>query len=226
MTFEQMIAGTRTDHRPFPELRAGNLGVRIAATAAEIDAVQALRYRVFYQEMGAKADAATAASLRDRDAFDAVADHLLVVDHAIGDGAGRRGRHLSADPARGRGAAGPLLLGRRIRHHADHELPGPHSRTRPLLRRCRLSQPGRHATAVARHRRLCVPLPDRSDVRLRQPARHRSGRAGRGPDLSLPQPPGAAGGAPARAARPLCRDAADGARARSIRSGCRRNCRR
>jgi L-ornithine Nalpha-acyltransferase len=86
MTVEQTIAGTRTDHRPFPELRGGNLGVRIANSAAEIDAVQALRYRVFYQEMGAEADEATAASLRDRDAFDAVADHLLVVDHAIGDG--------------------------------------------------------------------------------------------------------------------------------------------
>jgi putative hemolysin len=36
--------------------------------------------------MGAKADMATAASMRDRDDFDAVADHLLVVDHAIGDG--------------------------------------------------------------------------------------------------------------------------------------------
>jgi putative hemolysin len=86
MTFEQMLARARTDHLPFPELRAGNLGVRVADAAAEIDAVQALRYRVFYQEMGAKADSATAASLRDRDDFDAVADHLLVVDHAIGDG--------------------------------------------------------------------------------------------------------------------------------------------
>jgi putative hemolysin len=87
MTFEQMIAGIPTNDRPFPELRVGNLGVRVAASAAEIDAVQALRYRVFYQEMGAKADAATAASQRDRDVFDAVADHLLVMDHAIGDGA-------------------------------------------------------------------------------------------------------------------------------------------
>ena len=49
--------------------------------------MQALRYRVFYQEMGAQADASTAAIRRDRDAFDAVADHLLVVDHAIGAGA-------------------------------------------------------------------------------------------------------------------------------------------
>lgn len=70
----------------FGELRAGNLGVRIASTDAEIDAVQAMRYQIFYQEMGAKADPAVAASKRDRDAYDTVADHLLVVDHAIGPG--------------------------------------------------------------------------------------------------------------------------------------------
>lgn len=67
-------------------MRAGNLGVRIAASLAEIDAVQALRFRVFYQEMGAVADAATLAERRDRDAFDPIADHLLVVDHALGSG--------------------------------------------------------------------------------------------------------------------------------------------
>jgi putative hemolysin len=72
----------------FTELRAGNLGVRLATSAAELDAVQALRYRVFYEEMGAAADAGTIAEQRDRDAFDAVADHLLVVDHDLGEGAG------------------------------------------------------------------------------------------------------------------------------------------
>jgi L-ornithine Nalpha-acyltransferase len=71
---------------PFPELRAGSLGVRIATTPDEVDAAQALRYRVFYTEMGAKADAATDRERRDHDAYDAVADHLLVVDHAIGPG--------------------------------------------------------------------------------------------------------------------------------------------
>lgn len=70
----------------FGELRGGNFGVRIAAAEAEIDAAQALRYRVFYQEMGARPDAMAAATRRDRDAFDAVADHLLVVDHTIGPG--------------------------------------------------------------------------------------------------------------------------------------------
>jgi L-ornithine Nalpha-acyltransferase len=87
MTVEQKIAAIQMDDLPFPEVRAGNLGVRLATTPAEVDAVQSLRYRVFYQEMGAKPDAATAAARRDRDSFDAVADHLLVVDHAIGSGA-------------------------------------------------------------------------------------------------------------------------------------------
>lgn len=72
----------------FGELRAGNLGVRLAVSAAEIDAVQALRYRVFYEEMGAHADAVTGQSRRDRDDFDAVADHLVVLDHDRGEGPG------------------------------------------------------------------------------------------------------------------------------------------
>jgi len=70
----------------FEELRAGNLGLRLAESTAEVDAAQALRYRVFYDEMGAQADAATRAALRDMDEFDAVADHLLVLDHDLGDG--------------------------------------------------------------------------------------------------------------------------------------------
>jgi putative hemolysin len=70
----------------FAELRANNLGVRLAASAGELDAVQALRYRVFYTEMGAQADAQTTATARDQDQFDSVADHLLVVDHDLGEG--------------------------------------------------------------------------------------------------------------------------------------------
>jgi putative hemolysin len=70
----------------FGELRAGHLGVRIATTEAEIDAVQALRWRIFYEEMKAEPSDAARALQRDVDAFDAVADHLLVVDHAIGPG--------------------------------------------------------------------------------------------------------------------------------------------
>ena len=71
----------------FAELRAGALGLRIAATAADIDAVQALRYRVFYEELGAAPTEAAARVRRDRDEFDTVADHMVVVDHAISSGA-------------------------------------------------------------------------------------------------------------------------------------------
>jgi len=73
--------------RGFGEIRAGTLGVRLAVTPEEIEAAQALRFRVFYDEMGARADPAVATAGRDHDAFDAVADHVLIVDHAIGPGA-------------------------------------------------------------------------------------------------------------------------------------------
>lgn len=70
----------------FPELRAGNLGVRLATTQAEILAAQTLRYQVFYEEMGARPDEMALALKRDSDPFDDVADHLLVIDHDLGEG--------------------------------------------------------------------------------------------------------------------------------------------
>jgi putative hemolysin len=81
-------ADQTTSHAlPFAEIASGNLGVRLAVDDTEVDAVQALRYRVFYQELGASADAETTRSQRDRDIYDTVADHLLVVDHERGEGA-------------------------------------------------------------------------------------------------------------------------------------------
>jgi len=62
--------------------RLGPLEVRLACNAAEIRRAQKLRYRVFYREMSAVPDAASFLSRRDVDPFDAVCDHLLVVDHA------------------------------------------------------------------------------------------------------------------------------------------------
>ncbi|MFC3124878.1 GNAT family N-acetyltransferase [Pseudoroseomonas globiformis] len=70
----------------FGELRTGNLGVRIATDAGEVEAAQALRYRIFYEELGAHPDEETALLRRDCDDFDAVADHLLVLDHDLGEG--------------------------------------------------------------------------------------------------------------------------------------------
>jgi putative hemolysin len=64
------------------EIRNGTLEVRLAQSAAEIDAAQDLRYRVFYDEMGATPTDAMKVKKRDFDSFDQHCDHLLVIDHA------------------------------------------------------------------------------------------------------------------------------------------------
>ncbi len=61
--------------------RLGALEVRLARTSAEIRRAQKLRYDVFYKEMSAVADTTAYLARRDIDLFDAVCDHLLVVDH-------------------------------------------------------------------------------------------------------------------------------------------------
>ncbi|MEI7871868.1 MAG: GNAT family N-acyltransferase [Alphaproteobacteria bacterium] len=58
----------------------------MAKDTAEIDAAQALRYRVFYEEMKARPTAEIAAKRRDFDSFDKVCDHLLVLDRRRGEG--------------------------------------------------------------------------------------------------------------------------------------------
>ncbi|MFZ4688312.1 MAG: GNAT family N-acetyltransferase [Polymorphobacter sp.] len=63
--------------------RVGQLDVRLAVSEAEIAAAQALRYQIFYDEMGATPTPAMARVRRDIDDYDAVCDHLLVVDHGL-----------------------------------------------------------------------------------------------------------------------------------------------
>lgn len=77
------LSALELDRSRFPELHGGSLSVRIAETDDERDAAQALRYRVFYEEMGAHPSAETLRLKRDIDEFDSVADHLLVIDNAI-----------------------------------------------------------------------------------------------------------------------------------------------
>jgi len=78
---------TASETAPVVDIRSGSLAVRLAESGAEIDASQALRYRVFYDEMGAEPSPEMARRQRDFDDFDDVADHLLVLDHARGAGA-------------------------------------------------------------------------------------------------------------------------------------------
>jgi putative hemolysin len=70
---------------PTPGQRIGSLEVRLAESQSDIDAVQGLRYRVFYEEMAAKASVDMRDRQRDYDEFDNVCDHLLVIDHASGE---------------------------------------------------------------------------------------------------------------------------------------------
>lgn len=60
--------------------RIGSLEVRLAEHQAEIRAAQELRYSVFYDELGAAKSFGQIADRRDADRFDAVCDHLIVID--------------------------------------------------------------------------------------------------------------------------------------------------
>jgi len=61
--------------------KKGHMEVRFAQSDKEVEACQKLRYLVFYEEMSALADETTIAQRIDADAFDAICDHLLVIDH-------------------------------------------------------------------------------------------------------------------------------------------------
>ncbi|MCC5991287.1 MAG: GNAT family N-acetyltransferase [Rhodobacteraceae bacterium] len=60
-----------------------HLAVRLARDESDLQAAQALRYRVFVQEMGADGPLVDHAAKLERDRFDAFADHLLLVNNAV-----------------------------------------------------------------------------------------------------------------------------------------------
>jgi len=66
------------------DVRFGSLQARLAESAEDLDAAQALRYRVFYEEMGATPTPEMERRKRDFDEFDRYCDHLLVIDHDSG----------------------------------------------------------------------------------------------------------------------------------------------
>ena len=61
----------------------GSLEVRLAKNDREIEAAQRLRYKVFYEEMGALPDHSLTKSELDADKHDQRADHLIVFDRHI-----------------------------------------------------------------------------------------------------------------------------------------------
>ncbi len=68
------------------ELGEDKVIVRLSRNDDEIKAAQRLRYKVFYEEYGAKADAKTEQSKMDVDEYDSITDHLVVVDESLPNG--------------------------------------------------------------------------------------------------------------------------------------------
>lgn len=117
-------------HRPSQSLvRMGSLEVRLAQTAAEVRQAQKLRYRVFYQEGSAIPNPGRLFARRDVDGYDAICDHLLVLDHASDDNhAGHRTavvgtyrllRQSLAEEYGGFYTAGEFDIGELIARHGD-----------------------------------------------------------------------------------------------------------
>jgi L-ornithine Nalpha-acyltransferase len=93
MTLLRAAAKTAKKKRRFPFFplrkspkvygRMGNLEVHLAQSGADIKKAQRLRFDVFYREMAAVPDARTLYTKRDEDKYDAICDHLLVIDKTV-----------------------------------------------------------------------------------------------------------------------------------------------
>lgn len=73
------------ERRPEPRVygRVGDLEVRMASGLKDVRRAQRLRYDVFYKEMSATPSFLAELRRRDEDPYDAICDHLLVVDRAV-----------------------------------------------------------------------------------------------------------------------------------------------
>ncbi|MGN6551109.1 MAG: GNAT family N-acetyltransferase [Pararhizobium sp.] len=80
-TRDSALHGAASWSRPLG--RIGTLETRLARSPAEVRAAQAIRYRVFCEEMGATISPENHRQRMDADAFDLICDHLLVLDTEI-----------------------------------------------------------------------------------------------------------------------------------------------
>ena len=111
--------------------KLGTLEVRLAQTAHEVRQAQKLRYRIFYQEGPAIPNPARLLARRDIDAYDALCDHLLVIDHAARDsqannrpavvGTYRLLRQVVAEDNGGFYSAGEFDIGDLVARHAGRQ---------------------------------------------------------------------------------------------------------
>jgi L-ornithine Nalpha-acyltransferase len=70
------------------DVRVGDIEIRLAESEEEVRAAQALRYRVFYEEMAARPTPEMQRIRRDFDSYDPFCDHLLVIDRSLAPGKG------------------------------------------------------------------------------------------------------------------------------------------
>ena len=164
--------------------RVGNLEVRLARTWSEIKLAQRLRYQVFFEEMSATPTRLAQFRRRDEDAYDAICDHLLVVD--LDQTTPRRhGR-----PERPKVVGTYRILRQEVAERgpgfysaAEYDIARPSSRkvarlqlhgAWALMRAGALPQQALRRASLARSLDVCPREPHRCHDRLRQLRRHRS----------------------------------------------------
>ena len=83
-SYDSSVVGSQSATSPIgrviPPIIFGNLELKLAKNSYDIEAAQKLRYRVFYEEMGANPSPQVKRLRLDHDEFDDGADHLLVTD--------------------------------------------------------------------------------------------------------------------------------------------------
>ena len=96
-SFDSSVVGSQVATSPIgrviPPIIVGNLELKLAKNSYDIEAAQKLRYRVFYEEMGANPSPQVKRLRLDHDEFDDGADHLLVTDLRLRNNLSGGGRH-------------------------------------------------------------------------------------------------------------------------------------
>ena len=86
-SYDSSVVGSQSATSPIgrviPPIIFGNLELKLAKNSYDIEAAQKLRYRVFYEEMGANPSPQVKRLRLDHDEFDDGADHLLVTDRRL-----------------------------------------------------------------------------------------------------------------------------------------------
>ena len=79
-SYDSSVVGSQSATSPIgrviPPIIFGNLELKLAKNSYDIEAAQKLRYRVFYEEMGANPSPQVKRLRLDHDEFDDGADHL------------------------------------------------------------------------------------------------------------------------------------------------------